>query len=61
MGSGNSGMVNFAAETILKMCQCLGDTNYLMKKTCTGYVGHIAYGFRTVSLLKLLAMKPHML
>ncbi len=23
--------------------------SYLMKRTCTGYVGQIAYGFRTVS------------
>ncbi len=33
------------------MYQCLGHISYLMKRTCTGYAGNIAYGFRTVSLI----------
>ncbi len=75
MGMGNSGVVNFTAETILKwtigppssrdntpkhknwvkcqMYQCWGHIIYLIKRTCTGYVGQITYGFRTVSLVHM--------
>ncbi len=32
--------------------------SYLMKRTCTGYLGQIAYGFRTVSLVEEVQDSP---
>ena len=47
MGSGNYGVVNFAAEIIGTMTLW----SRAQTVTCTDYVGQTAYSFRTVSLV----------
>ena len=54
MCTGNLDVVDFTAETSLQWTigplSRRGHISYLTKRTCTDYVGQIAYGFRTVSL-----------